>query len=125
MAMAVAGIAEIVKTNSKNPSVNPVFGSTIALRRTGQLTSNLNGMEGAFGPSVAGPRNQGRRAVAHDLLTVVDDAAAVASEQAASAHRVQIPPRINPVAARHHTIMSGRAFGAARRTAPSPNALMP
>jgi hypothetical protein len=44
--------------------------------------------------------------VAHDLLALVDDAAAVASEQAAGAHRVQVPPRIHPVAARHHIIIS-------------------
>ena len=43
-----------------------------------------------------------------DLLALVDDAAAVAGEQAAGAHRVQVPPRIHPVAARHHTIMSAR-----------------
>jgi hypothetical protein len=43
--------------------------------------------------------------VAHDLLALVDDAAAVASEQAAGAHRVQVPPRVHSVAARHHTIM--------------------
>jgi hypothetical protein len=53
--------------------------------------------------------------VAHDLLALVDDAATVASEQAAGAHRVQVPPRIHPVAARHHTIMSARDFGASRR----------
>jgi len=42
--------------------------------------------------------------VAHDLLALVDDAAAVASEKTAGAHRVQVAPRIHPVAARHHTI---------------------
>lgn len=50
---------------------------------------------------------QGRAAVvAHDLLGLIDDAAAVAGEQAAGAHRVQVSPRIHPVAARHHTTPS-------------------
>ena len=63
----------------------------------------------------AGDPQRRAAVVAHDLLALVDDAAAVASEQAAGAHRVQVPPRIHPVAARHHTIMSGRDFGASRR----------
>jgi hypothetical protein len=63
----------------------------------------------------AGDPQRRAAVVAHDLLALVDDAAAVASEQAAGAHRVQVPPRINSVAARHHTIMSARDFGASRR----------
>jgi hypothetical protein len=53
--------------------------------------------------------------VAHDLLVRVDDAAAVASEQAAGAHRAQAPPRVHSIAARHHIIMSARDFDASRR----------
>jgi hypothetical protein len=49
--------------------------------------------------------------VAHDLLVLVDDAPAVPSEQAAGTHCVQIPPRIDAVAARHHTIMPARDLG--------------
>jgi hypothetical protein len=50
--------------------------------------------------------------MAHDLAGVIDQASPVTGEETSLSHGVEISPRIDPVAQRHHRIVA-RTLGAA------------